>query len=89
MAGNDSQGLYYGTTKTAEKYYLKWKEENYTYDPDKNLLDQHLLQFCEKGRFLELIHDFVVFDAGTKKLCRPNQFFGVQEARKYIDRREG
>jgi len=89
MAGNDSQGLYYGTTKTAEKYYLKWKEEGFSYDPDKNLLDQHLVQFCEKGRFLELIHDFVVFDAGTKKLCRPNQFFGVREARKYIDRREG
>lgn len=89
LAGNDSQGLYYGTTKTAEKYYLKWKEEGFAYDPEKNLLDQHLVQFCEKGRFLELIHDFVVFDAGTKKLCRPNQFFGVREARKYINRREG
>lgn len=89
LAGNDSQGLYYGTTKTPEKYYLKWKEDGYSYDPDKNLLDQHLIQFCEKERFLELIHDFVVFYAGTKKLCRPNQFFGVRAARKYIDRKEG
>src|SRR5690606_7812671 len=30
LAGNDTQGLQYGTTKTTEKYFLKWKEENYT-----------------------------------------------------------
>jgi type I restriction enzyme R subunit len=38
---------------------------------------------------LEVIHDFVVFDAGIKKLCRPNQFFGVKEAQKFVKRREG
>lgn len=89
LAGNDSQGLYYGTTKTSEKYFLKWKEDNYNYDPNKNILDQHLLQFCDKTRLLELIHDFVVFDAGLKKLCRPNQFFGVKEAQKFVSRKEG
>ena len=35
--------------------------------PSANLLDQHLAQLCSKARFLELIHDFIVFDAGTKK----------------------
>lgn len=89
LAGNDSQGLFYGTTKTSEKYFLKWKEDDHNYDPDKNILDQHLLQFCEKNRVIEFMHDFVVFDAGVKKLCRPNQFFGVREAQKYINRREG
>lgn len=89
LAGNDSQGLYYGTTKTSEKYFLKWKEENHPYDPSRNLLDQHLLQFCQKDRLLEMIHDFVVFDSGTKKLCRPNQFFGVRAARQFVNRREG
>lgn len=89
LAGNDSQGLYYGTTKTSEKYFLKWKEDNYNYDPNKNILDQHLLQFCDKTRLLELIHDFVVFDAGLKKLCRPNQFFGVKKAQKFVSRKEG
>ncbi len=38
------------------------------------------MQLCEKERLLELIHDFMVFDAGTKKLCRPNQYFGVRAA---------
>jgi type I restriction enzyme R subunit len=89
LAGNDSQGLYYGTTKTPEKYFLKWKEDDHNYDPNQNILDQHLLQFCEKKRLLEFVHDFVVFDAGVKKLCRPNQFFGVREAQKYVNDRKG
>ena len=89
LAGNDSQGLYYGTTKTPEKFFLQWKEDGRTLDPDRSILDQHLLWFCEKSRYLEFIHDFVVFDAGTKKLCRPNQFFGVRAAQHSIQRREG
>lgn len=89
LAGNDSQGLFYGTTKTPEKFFLKWKEDDYNYDPNKNILDQHLLQFCAQERILEFIHDYVVFDAGVKKLCRPNQFFGVKAAQQFIQKREG
>lgn len=89
LAGNDSQGLFYGTTKTPEKFFLKWKEDDYNYDPNKNILDQHLLQFCAKDRILEFMHDYVVFDAGIKKLCRPNQFFGIKAAQKFVKRREG
>ena len=89
MAGNDTQGLYYGTTKTPEKFFLKWKEDNYNYNPDLNILDQHVRQFCAKERLLDIVHNFVVFDAGVKKLCRPNQYFGVREAQKFIARREG
>lgn len=89
MAGNDSNGLYYGTTKTEEKYFLKWKEDNDVYNADEILLDKHVLQFCNKERLLEIIHNFVIFDFGTKKLCRPNQYFGIKEAQKYISRKEG
>ncbi|GAB4528073.1 MAG: HsdR family type I site-specific deoxyribonuclease [Anaerolineae bacterium] len=90
MAGNDTEGLRYGTIETPEKYYLTWKEENA--DPERlpyHLLDQHLMQLCEKERFLELIHDFTVFDAGVKKLCRPNQYFGVRAAQAKVRQREG
>jgi len=38
---------------------------------------------------LEIIHDFVVFDRGIKKLCRPNQYFGVKAAQKRVKAREG
>ncbi|WP_047335432.1 type I restriction endonuclease subunit R [Pseudomonas protegens] len=89
MAGNDTQGLRYGTIQTGEKYYLTWKEENADSAAAENLLDRHLLQLCNKTRFLELIHDYIVFDSGMKKLCRHNQYFGVREAQRYLRRREG
>ena len=60
MAGNDTEGLRYGTIQTPEKYYLTWKEESTVENP----LDRCLTQICGKERFLELIHDFIVFDAG-------------------------
>ncbi len=85
LAGSDTEGLRYGTIETPEKYYLTWKEESTI----ENLLDQHLTQLCNKQRFLEIIHDFIVFDAGTKKLCRPNQYFGVRAAQERVHWREG
>ncbi|BAY24212.1 type I site-specific deoxyribonuclease, HsdR family protein [Calothrix sp. NIES-2100] len=87
MAGNDTEGLRYGTIETAEKYYLTWKED--TYSDIENRLDRHLLQLCDKTRFLEVIHNFVVFDCGVKKLCRHNQYFGVKAAQVYLSRKEG
>ena len=92
IAGNDSEGLRYGTIETSEKYYLTWKEDGPQERPASaavSLLDHRLAQLCGKARLLELIHDFVVFDAGTKKLCRPNQYFGVRAAQQAIARREG
>jgi type I restriction enzyme R subunit len=85
MAGNDTQGLRYATIQTPEKYWLTWKEDSAVENP----LDRALLQICAKERFLELIHDFTVFDAGTKKLCRPNQYFGVRAAQSHVKNREG
>jgi type I restriction enzyme R subunit len=85
MAGNDTEGVRYGVINTPEKYYLKWKEESDV----ANLLDRQLLQMCNKERFLELIHDFIVFDAGIKKICRHNQYFGVKALQKRVREREG
>jgi type I restriction enzyme R subunit len=64
FAGNDTEGLRYGTIGTPEKYYLQWKEE--AEDASRNLLDKYLLKMCGKERFLELIYDFVLFDGGVK-----------------------
>ena len=80
MAGNTSQGLRYGTAGTSEEQYLIWREES----DEKNLLHRGLLQLCEKSRLLELVHDFVVFDSGVKKLCRHNQYFGVKRAQERV-----
>ena len=87
FAGSDSEGLKYGTIDTPEKFWLRWKE-----DEDDNVdykLDKYLKKMCAKARFLELIHDFVLFDGGIKKVPRVHQYFGVKAAQAYIERREG
>lgn len=87
MAGNDSEGLRYGTIGTSEKYYLQWKEDvSNAFD---NKLDFHLSRMCSKARLLHILHDFIVFDAGVKKTCRHNQFFGVEAAKAHVAKREG
>jgi|CZCA01.1.fsa_nt_gi type I restriction enzyme R subunit len=85
MAGNDSQGLRYGTIETKEEYYLKWKERGEV-EPS---LDNHISALFAKARFLELIHDFVVYDSGIKKLCRHNQYNAVKAAQESIQKSEG
>lgn len=85
FAGNDTQGLRYGTIGTPEKYYLQWKEESNV----QNSLDKYLLKVCDKERFLEVIYDFMLFDGGMKKVCRPHQYFAVKSAQDHLDRREG
>ena len=82
VAGNDTQGLRYGTIETTEKYYLKWKEE--TTESYEYILDKHVSQLFNKSRLLELIYDFVIYDKGIKKLCRPNQFFGIKAAHDHV-----
>ena len=66
FAGNDSEGLRYGAIKTEEKYFLKWKEDEA--DNSRFKLDKYLLKMCRKDRLIELMHDFVLFDGGVKKL---------------------
>ena len=88
MAGNDTEGLRYGVIETPEKYYLDWKEEGEEADPNLNPLDRQLLQLCSKERLLEIIHDFLVFDAGTKKICRHSQYFGVKASQKRVYQHE-
>lgn len=87
FAGNDSEGLRYGTIGTPEKYFLTWKEDEA--DDADNKLDKYLLKLCDKRRMLELMRDFVVFDGGVKKLPRVHQYFGIKAAQERIGRREG
>ena len=100
LAGNDSEGARYGTTGTPEKYYLSWKEDSNAKDEVSAAvraqigkyplrLDKNLISLCRKERLVELLHNFIVFDSGVKKTCRPNQFFGNMAARDFIRRHEG
>lgn len=87
MAGNDTQGLRYGTIGTKEKYFLNWKEDEQ--DNTELKVDKYLKKLCNKERFLELIYNCVLFDAGVKKLPRPHQYFGLKAAQQRINKKEG
>lgn len=100
FAGNEAEGLKYGTICTAEKYYLQWKEDHNAKDSlsikikelqgeEPNRLRDGIISICQKERFLSLIYDFVIYDAGIKKLARHNQYFADIAARAFIERREG
>jgi len=52
MAGNDTEGLRYGTIQTPEKYYLRWKEQSEVARLPDSPLDRALIQLCGKARFL-------------------------------------
>ena len=86
-AGNDSEGLRYGTIGTPEKYFLKWKEDEK--DNSRLKLDKYLLKMCRKDRLIELMHDFVLFDGGVKKLPRAHQYFGVKAAQAHVRQKKG
>ncbi|WP_055668215.1 type I restriction endonuclease subunit R [Desnuesiella massiliensis] len=105
MAGNSGEGLRYGTIETKEKYYLEWKNDtvNTVAQPLDDLsldilekcekladrLDAQLFSMFQKRRLLDLIHNFIIYDKGIKKICRHNQYFGIKKAQIKLDRRQG
>lgn len=98
MAGNPSEGLFYGTTCTPQKYYLHWKEPTGISDDDhlnepsfgdvQKELDRSVLQLLEPTRLIQFIQYCVIYDGGTKKVARPNQFFALRAAIPRIERKE-
>lgn len=87
FAGNDTEGLRYGTIKTPEKYWLTWKEDEE--DNTRYKLDKYLLKMCRKDRLIELLYDFVLFDGGIKKVPRVHQYFAIKAAQERMQNYEG
>ena len=87
FAGNDSEGIKYGTTGTEDKYFLTWKEDDA--DNAGYKLDKYLRKMCCKARLIELMHDFVLYDGGKKKLPRVHQYFGIKKAQEHVNERKG
>lgn len=87
MAGNDSEDMQYGTIRTPAKFFLTWKEEEA--DNSRFKLDKYLLKMCNKARIIELMHDFVLFEGGIKKLPRVHQYFGIKAAQEHVKQRKG
>ncbi|MBO3703295.1 MAG: HsdR family type I site-specific deoxyribonuclease [Candidatus Accumulibacter sp.] len=91
LAGSDAQGVRYGTTGTPEQFFVQWKDEAPTGGEPVTgvLLDRPLAQLCNKIRLLDLIRNFIIFDAGQKKIPRPHQYAGVKAAQERLTRHEG
>lgn len=91
LAGSDAQGLRYGTVGTPETLFVEWRDE----EPPTGdlvagaLLDRPVGQMLRKDRLLDLIRNFVIFDAGIKKVPRQHQFVGVKLAQERLAKREG
>jgi type I restriction enzyme R subunit len=89
LAGNDTQGLRYGTATTKEKFFVEWKPNAPDPDAAGGLLDRPLAEMCEKSRLLDLIRNFMIFDGGIKKVPRQHQFDGVKASQLRLASREG
>ena len=91
LAGSDAQGLRYGTVGTPETLFVEWRDE----EPPAGdlsagaLLDRPVGQMLRKDRLLDLVRNFVIFDAGIKKVPRQHQFVGVKLAQERLAKREG
>jgi len=91
FAGNDSQGLRYGTVGTPEQFFVEWKAQELEAEPlvAGALLDRPLTGICEKARLLDLIRNCIIFDAGQKKVPRPHQYAGIKAAQERLRKHEG
>jgi type I restriction enzyme R subunit len=93
LAGSDSQGLRYGTTGTPEKFFVEWKHHKSGGGDGSlaagELLDGPLRQLLDPERLLDLLRNFVIYDAGQKKVPRLHQYEGVKAAQERIKKHEG
>jgi type I restriction enzyme R subunit len=91
LAGSDAQGLRYGTIGTPETLFVEWRDEDHPDGelPPGALLDRPVGQVLRKDRLLDLIRNFIIFDAGLKKVPRQHQFTGVKLAQERMARHEG
>ena len=90
LAGSDSQGLHYGTVGTPEQFFGQWKAGSAEGElAPGELLDRPLAELFDKSRLLDLIRNFVIFDAGQKKVPRQHQYAGIKAAQARIAQREG
>lgn len=90
LAGNDTEGLHYGTVGTPEQFFVRWKGlRPNTEVREGHLLDVPLSEMLERKRFLDLCRNFAIFDAGLKKVPRQHQYEAVKAAQERTRKHEG
>ena len=87
MSANKNETKY-ATCGTPDKFWSIWNEQ-YIEEQTKILKkiitnrqitkqDRDIYSLFEPNRFLEIIKDFILFEAGVKKICRYQQYFAVK-----------
>lgn len=87
MSANKNETKY-ATCGTPAKFWSSWNEqyideqnkilENIVVGRQITKQDRDIVSLFRKDRFLELIKDFIIFEAGIKKICRYQQYFAVK-----------
>ena len=87
MSANKNETKY-ATCGTPAKFWSSWNEqyideqnkilENIVVSRQITKQDRDIVSLFRKDRFLELIKDFIIFEAGIKKICRYQQYFAVK-----------
>ncbi|MDX4026596.1 HsdR family type I site-specific deoxyribonuclease [Aliarcobacter skirrowii] len=95
IAANSNEARY-GTMGTPLKFYSLWKEEEnqkaketlktMVQDREVTSLDLTLFALLSKERLLRLIRHYILFDHKTKKVCRYQQFFGIEKTLKRVEK---
>ena len=95
IAANSNEARY-GTMGTPLKFYSLWKEEEnqkaketlktMVQDREVSSLDLTLFALLSKDRLLRLIKHYVLFDKKVKKVCRYQQFFGIEKTLKRVEK---
>ncbi len=90
LAGSDAQGLYYATAESGEDFYVQWKHADGLAGGEAGvLLDRPLAEMFDKARLLDFLYNFVIFDAGRKKVPRQHQYAAIKAAQVRTRKREG
>lgn len=95
IAGNSNESRY-GTTGTPLKFYSLWKEEErqktkeylarLITDREITSLDETLFSLLRPQRLLRLVQHYILFDKKVKKVCRYQQFFGIEKTLKRVEK---
>lgn len=89
----------YGTCGTPPEHFSVWRERGRQWQqekcarlsPDGQVTEQDraIVSLLSRERLLELIHYFILYDNGVKKIARYQQYFGVQAAMRHIRGEDG
>ncbi len=85
LSGEDKDALFSGDFSPARRHFDKLESEGGRLVTEQ---DKCIYSLCRPQRLLEIIYGFIIFDAGSKKIARYQQFFLVRSALRRIKRKD-